>query len=86
MHKKSGTKQKEIWQPCQIWNGWQANRSRSGRKKQKRGLVNDLALLKKKLWSVNFAKKSKKTPKNKLRQAPSILESYCYDQINRLTG
>jgi hypothetical protein len=30
-----------------------------GRKKQKRGLVNNLASLKKELWSVNFAKKSK---------------------------
>jgi hypothetical protein len=39
-------------------------------KNKKRGLVNNLDLLKKELWSLNFAKKSKKTPKNELQQAP----------------
>ncbi len=48
-------------QPFQIWQE---------KTKKRPCLVNDLASLKKELWSVNFAKKSKKTPKNELRQAP----------------
>jgi hypothetical protein len=55
------------WIAKKIWIGWLANRSRSGTKKQKRGLLNNLDSLKKELWSVNFAIKSKKTPKNKLK-------------------
>jgi hypothetical protein len=52
-------------QTIQIWN----------KKTKKRPcLVNDLDLLKKELWSINFAKKSKKTPKNKLQQAPSTID------------
>jgi hypothetical protein len=33
-------------------------------------------LLKKELWRVNFTKKSKKTPKNKLRQAPNAHDAF----------
>ncbi len=65
-----------------IWNGWPANRSRSGTKKQKRGLVNNLALLKKELWSVDFAKNRKKTPKYELRQAPIISHNKGISQKN----
>jgi hypothetical protein len=39
----------KIWIAKKIWISWPANRSRSGTKKQKRGLVNDLDLLKKEL-------------------------------------
>ena len=53
-----------------IWIGWPANGSRFRTKKQKRGLENDLDLLKKELWNENFAKKRKKTQKKELRQAP----------------
>jgi len=59
-----------------IWIGWPANRSKSGTKKQKRGLVNDLDSLKNELWNTILAKKRKKTPKNELRQAPIICHSF----------
>ncbi len=52
---KSGSQKNLDWlasQPIQIWN-----------KKQKRGLVNDLDLLKKEFWSAHFAKKNKNTKK-----------------------
>ncbi len=58
--KKSGSPARSGTVGFQIWQ-----------EKTKRGILNNLASLKKELWSVNFAKKSKKTPKNELRQAPS---------------
>jgi hypothetical protein len=61
-----------------IWIGWPANQSRSGTKKQKRGLVNDLDSLKNELWNAILTKKRKKTPKNELRQAPNAIENHFY--------
>jgi hypothetical protein len=59
-----------------IWIGWPANRSRSGTKKQKRGLVNHLDLLKNELWNAIVAKKRKKHPKTNYGRHPIIRSSF----------
>jgi hypothetical protein len=64
---RSGTVGRRPTQPFQIW--------------QEKTKKRPLASLKKELWSVNFAKKSKKTPKNELRQSPIYSDSVIIDAI-----
>jgi len=52
--------------------GWPANPTKSGPKKQKRGLVSSLDSLNLELFAKVFAKKSKKKPKIELRQPPTL--------------
>jgi hypothetical protein len=51
--------------------GWPANPTKSGPKKQKRGLVSSLDSLNLELFAKVFAKKSKKKTKIELRQPPN---------------
>ena len=65
---------KKIWTSgpeVQILSGWPANPTKSGPKKQKRGLVSSLDSLNLELFGLFFAKKSQKTPKIELRQPPT---------------
>jgi len=60
-----------------IWMGWPANPTKSGPKKQKRGLISSLDSLNLELFAKVFAKKSKKNQKLNYGSHP-IESSYSF--------